>query len=95
MKTEYYYNNKGLQVENINPMIEYKIVAKKVVTENLVQFFIKRANGRLVDTRKLNDRELKNSNARFIRVDEKVFDKYYNYITLKTATPLNSIERML
>jgi len=90
-----YYNTKGLVVENDNPLIEYKIVAKKVVTENLVRFYVKRANGRLVDTRKLNDRELKNSNAKFIEVDETVFNKYHNYITLKTATPLNSIERML
>ena len=34
MITEY-YNNKGEQVENVNPVIEYKIVAKKVTTDNL------------------------------------------------------------
>jgi len=94
MITEY-YNNKGEQVENVNPVIEYKIVAKKVTTDNLVRFYVKRANGRLVDTRKLNDRELKMSNAKFVPVEESVFKKYYDYITLKTATPLNSIERML
>ncbi len=94
MKIEH-YNTKGVLVEDNNPITEYKIVCKRVQTETLKRFFIKRANGRLVDTRKLSDRELKNSNAKFIEVEEKVFNKYYAYITLTTATPLNSIERML
>lgn len=90
-----YINTKGFIVENNNPLIEYKIVAKRVKTENLERFFVKRANGRLIDTKKINDRELKSSNAKFIEVDGVVFNKYYEYITGQTKTPLNSIERML
>lgn len=90
-----YINNKGIIVDNDNPLIEYKIVAKRVKTENLERFFIKRANGRLVDAKKLNDRELKSLTAKFIEVDKQVYEKYYNYIVGKTKTPLNSIERMV
>lgn len=89
-----YFNTKGILVENDNPDIEYKIVAKKVTTANLVRFYVKRRHGRFVDVLKLNDREIKNSICTYFEVDEPVFKKYIAYMRGTTTTPLSSIERM-
>jgi hypothetical protein len=90
-----YLNSEGLIVSDVNPMMEYKIVAKKIITENLVRYFIKRSNGRLLDPKKLGARELKSARTTFIEVTELVFLKYHDYILNKTKVPLNSIERMI
>lgn len=90
-----YINNEGQLISEFNPRMEYKLVAKKVKTENLVRFFIKRSSGRLLDVKKLNNFELKSARTVFIEVKESIFNKYVDYINNKTKVPLNSIERMI
>lgn len=90
-----YINNVGELLEEVNQLIEYQIVAKKVTTDNLVRFFIKRNKGVLIDTRHLNQRDLKVAKTSWIEVEEHVFNRYLSYINGTTKTTLNTIQNMI
>ncbi len=94
MITEY-LNKVGDIVETYDTQYEYRIVGKKVVTENLTRFYLKQSSNRILDVLGLNDRQLRAARTKYIEVTSDVYDKYIAYIKNKTFTSLGSIERMI
>jgi hypothetical protein len=90
-----YIDNGGAVVENNNPAVEYKILAKKITTENTVRYQVRICGGNLVDGMKLSERELKKLITKFSDVPEDVYNKYCNYLAGNGKSSLRSIERSL
>ena len=90
-----YIDHSGEEVEGFAPGMEYRAIAKKITGEELVRHYIYRANGRLVDPKQLNPRQLKNLNKQLVPVSEFVYELYLRYIHGTTKTPISSIERLI
>ena len=71
-----YIDHSGEEVEGFAPGMEYRAIAKKITGEELVRHYIYRANGRLVDPKQLNPRQLKNLNKQLVPVSEFVYELY-------------------
>lgn len=80
-----YYNKLGEEIEK--PYLEkdlYKVLAKKMIGNEINRYWAAYANGMLVETKKLNDGELRSINSKMTEVPESVFLKYMKYLQSKT-----------
>lgn len=90
-----YYDRDGHEIEKPMQGFEYRVCAKKLVGEQMVRFFISTANGKFMDPRKYNDRQMKTYISKMKEVGSEVFEKYVQYLQGKTRVSLTSIERMI
>jgi hypothetical protein len=81
-------------VESIPIGREYLIIAKKVETDNIAQFYVRFINNSPVSPVENTIYELKKNDGTFIKVSESVYSMYIDIINGKSRVSLNSIERL-
>lgn len=74
---------------------KFRIIGKSLETANLHRFWIRTVSNKVFDPKVYSEYELKNSIPRFVEVKKEVYEIYEKYVTNKTKTGINSIERLI
>lgn len=91
-----YYDKNGGTIEKPIQGFEYRVMAKRLTGEHIDRYFVASDSSKIMDPRKLTDRQIKTYYGKLIEVGFEVFEKYLQYLQNKdTRTPFNSIERMI
>lgn len=85
----------GKQVTSVPPGRERYVVAKKITTDNITQFFLKTISSKLINPNETSIYEMRKDDGVMIRVTEEVYVKYHNVINGVSRVSFRSLESLI
>lgn len=83
------------QVESVPPGRDKLIIAKKVITDNMVQHYLKTISSRLVNPAETSVFELRKDDGVLVKVSEKLYNMYHEVINGNSRVSFRSLESFL
>lgn len=85
----------GTFVDEVTVLNQFKVIAKRVKTENLDRFFLKELNSRIINPAEITLADLKRDEGSMVEVSKDVFDLYHKVISNNSRTSYSSIQSMI